>query len=109
MHPGTPATLPARAYHDPAWYAAERHAVVAAELQDAGFRTHLQRPGDMITYDAAGWSVLVAVDDDDALPAFHNVCHHRAGPICTAPQAHGAALLRGYPGRVYGPDDRLQR
>ena len=35
----------------------------AAEWQVAGFRTHLQRPGDMITYDAAGWSVLVAVDD----------------------------------------------
>jgi len=34
----TPATLPARAYHDPGWYERERHAVFAAEWLVAGFR-----------------------------------------------------------------------
>ena len=105
----TPATLPARAYHDPGWYERERHAVFAAEWQVAGFRAHLRRPGDMVTYDVAGWSVLVVVGDDGTLRAFHNVCRHRAGPICTAPQGHAAALVCGYHGWVYGLDGRLQR
>src|SRR6478609_8143639 len=59
------ATLPAVAYHDAAWYAAERHAVFAAEWQLAGFRTHLRRPGDFVTHDLAGWSVVVVVDVDE--------------------------------------------
>src|SRR3954468_3681072 len=110
MDPGVPAaTLPAHAYHDPGWYATERHAVFAAEWQLAGFRAHLQRPGDMVTYDVAGWSVLGVLGGDGALRAFHNVCRHRAGPICTAAQGHASALVCGYHGWVYGLDGRLQR
>jgi len=103
------ATLPAVAYHDAAWYAAERHAVFATEWQLAGFRTHLRRPGDFVTHDLAGWSVLVVVDGDGGLRAFHNVCRHRAGPLCTAAEGHAAALVCGYHGWVYGLDGRLQR
>jgi choline monooxygenase len=103
------ATLPAAAYHDAGWYAAERHAVFATEWQLAGFRAHLREPGDFVTHDLAGWSVLVVVDGDGSLGAFHNVCRHRAGPICTARDGHTAALVCGYHGWVYGLDGRLQR
>src|SRR4029079_16886742 len=99
MDPGAPATtLPAHAYHGPDWYAAERHAVFATEWQVAGVRAHLQRPGGTGTDDVAGGSVLVVGADDGTLGAFHNVCRHRAGPICTAPQGHAAALVCGYHG-----------
>ena len=109
MDASTTVTLPATAYHDPRWYDAERHAVFAAEWQLAGFRAHLTRPGDMVTHEFAGWSVVVVVDDGGELRAFHNVCRHRAGPICTAPAGHGAALVCGYHGWTYALDGRLLR
>ena len=49
------------------------------------------------------------IGDDGTLRAFHNVCRHRAGPICTATHGHAAALVCGYHGWVYGLDGRLQR
>jgi choline monooxygenase len=103
------ATLPAAAYHDAGWYAAERHAVFAAEWQLAGFRAQLRGPGDFVTHDLAGWSVLVVVDGDGDLRGFHNVCRHRAGPLCTVDHGHASALVCGYHGWVYGLDGRLQR
>jgi choline monooxygenase len=104
-----PLTLPATAYHDAGWYGRERHAVFARTWQLAGFRAHLRRPGDMVTHEFAGWSVLVVVGDDGALRAFHNVCRHRAGPICTAARGHAAVLTCAYHGWTYGLDGRLVR
>src|SRR3954451_5940407 len=101
-------TLPATAYHDAGWYAAERQAVFAAEWQLAGFRAQLQEPGDYVTHEVAGWSVVVVVDGDGGLRAFHNVCRHRAGPLCTQPSGHGAALVCGYHVWVYRLDGSLQ-
>src|SRR5262249_39492632 len=73
------ATLPASAYHDPAVYERERHAVFAREWQLAGFRAQLHEPGDYVAHDVAGWRVFVVVAPDGGLRAFHNVCRHRAG------------------------------
>ena len=109
MDPIAPPTLPAVAYFDPRWYAAERHAVFAGEWQLAGFRAHLREPGDIVTHEFAGWNVIVVVDHDRELRAFHNVCRHRAGPLCTADRGHAGALVCGYHGWVYGLDGSLQR
>src|SRR5882672_6742330 len=109
MDPCAPPTLPAVAYHDPRWYAAERHAVFATEWQLAGFRAHLHEPGDLVTHEFAGWNVLVVLDGDGELRAFHNVCRHRAGPLCTEAHGHGSALVCGYHGWVYALDGALQR
>jgi choline monooxygenase len=107
--PTAAATLPAAAYHDPRWYAAERHAVFASEWQLAGFRTHLAAPGDRVTHRFAEWDVVVVVGDDGGLRAFHNVCRHRAGPLCLDDRGHGAALVCAYHGWTYGLDGRLHR
>jgi len=107
--PAPATTLPATAYHDVTWYAAERHAVFAAEWQLAGFRAHLVAPGDRITHRFAAWDVVVVVDDDGDLRAFHNVCRHRAGPLCLDDRGHGTALVCGYHGWTYGLDGRLHR
>jgi choline monooxygenase len=109
MDPCAPMTLPAVAYHDPRWYAAERHAVFATEWQLAGFRAQLREPGDFVTHEFAGWRVLVVLDGSGDLRAFHNVCRHRAGPVCTEAHGHGAALVCGYHGWVYALDGTLQR
>ena len=108
MDPCALPTLPAVAYHDPRWYAVERHAVFATEWQLAGFRAQLREPGDFVTHEFAGWNVLIVLDGSGDLRAFHNVCRHRAGPLCTEAHGRGAALVCGYHGWVYGLDGRLR-
>ncbi len=102
-------TLPAVAYHDAAWFERERHAVFARTWQLAGFRAHLREPGDVVTHTVAGWPVLVLVDDDGALRAFHNLCRHRAGPLVTTDRARCRVLTCGYHGWTYGLDGALHR
>src|SRR5262245_18532240 len=101
-------TLPAVAYHDPAIYERERRAVFAREWQLAGFRVHLQQPGDFVAHDVAGWPVFVIVADDGTLRAFHNVCRHRAGPLVTDPDGRCTTLVCRYHGWTYDLDGALR-
>jgi choline monooxygenase len=100
-------TLPAAAYHDPAVYERERHAIFATEWQLAGFRDHLRAPGDYVAHDVAGWGVFVVVAADGALRGFHNVCRHRAGPIVTGIAGHCTNLVCQYHGWSYDLDGAL--
>lgn len=102
-------TLPTIAYHDPTWSAREREAIFARTWQLAGFRHHLDRPGDYVTHDIAGYRVLVIVGDDGSLRAFHNVCRHRAGPLVTDEIGHCGAIVCGYHGWRYDFDGALTR
>ena len=58
---------------------------------DAIFRKHwiqvavepdIPEPGDYVTVELAGESVLIVRDDDMAIRAFHNVCRHRGARLC---------------------------
>ena len=103
------ATLPASAYHDPEWFARERTTIFAPTWQLAGFRAQLQQPGDYLTHLIAGFRVMVIVDDDGALRAFHNLCRHRAGPLVTDDHGHCTVIVCEYHGWMYGLDGRLRR
>jgi choline monooxygenase len=94
----TATTLPAVAYHDPATYERERHAIFAREWQLAGFRAQLRGPGDFVAHDVAGWPLFVVLADDGELRAFHNVCRHRAGPVVTEPEGRCSTLVCQYHG-----------
>ena len=102
-------TLPAVAYSDPEWFERERHAIFAATWQLAGFRTHLRQPGDYVTHAIAGFRVLVVVNGQGELRAFHNVCRHRAGPLATEPTGHCQVIICGYHGWTYDLDGGLTR
>src|SRR3954447_23734 len=102
-------TLPARAYHDEEWFRRERDAVFAATWQLAGFREQLAAPGDYIGHEVAGRPIVVVVDDDGGLRAFHNVCRHRAGPLVADEHGHCSVLVCGYHGWTYGLDGALHR
>lgn len=101
------ATLPASAYHDHDWYEQERRAIFATTWQLAGFRAQLTEPGDYVTHEIAGWQIVVLLDDDGSLRAFHNVCRHRAGPLVTNDCGHCAAIVCGYHGWRYALDGSL--
>jgi choline monooxygenase len=100
-------TLPARAYVDGATYERERHAVFARQWQLAALRVQLREPGDYCAHDFAGWRVLVIVQDDGSLRAFHNVCRHRAGPLVHDDRGHCTNLICRYHGWSYTRDGRL--
>jgi len=107
--PSSPPTLPAVVYHDPGWYARERDAIFATTWQLAGFRAQLRASGDLVTHTVAGWPVLVLVDADGELRAFHNVCRHRAGPLAESDRTGCSALVCGYHGWTYALDGTLTR
>ena len=100
-------TLPARAYVDAGVYEQERTAVFARQWILAGFRAQLREPGDFASHTFAGWNVLVVVQDDGSLRAFHNVCRHRAGPVVTDDHGHCSNLVCRYHGWSYERDGSL--
>ena len=100
-------TLPARAYLDPDLYAAERARIFATQWQLAAFRAQFREPGDYAAHEFAGWRVVVVVQDDGTLRAFHNVCRHRAGPLVTEPNGHCTNLVCRYHGWSYARDGSL--
>ncbi|MDB5490812.1 MAG: hypothetical protein JWO78_661 [Micavibrio sp.] len=70
---GTP-TLPARFYHDPASYEAERRTVFFDQWLLYGHEDLVRAPGQHLTRNIAGWPVFVIRDKNGDLRAHHNVC-----------------------------------
>ena len=101
-------TLPASMYVDPEVYERERIDVFARQWQLAGFRAHLRRPGDFVRHEFAGWAVVVVVQDDGTLRAFHNVCRHRAGPIVVDDHGNASSFVCRYHGWAYTLDGVLK-
>jgi choline monooxygenase len=102
-------TLPARAYTDAGVYERERTTVFARQWMLAGFRAQLREPGDFATHTFAGWNILVVVQDDGSLRAFHNVCRHRGGPVVADDHGHCRGnLVCRYHGWSYDRDGSLR-
>jgi phenylpropionate dioxygenase-like ring-hydroxylating dioxygenase large terminal subunit len=78
--PGHGATRMSRApYADPIQFELERERVLNTTWLLAGRVEQLEGPGDWLTFESHGETVIVARQDDGSLAAFHNVCMHR-GP-----------------------------
>ncbi len=95
-------------YFDPARYASEvgllfrRYPVVVA------FSAQLRRPGDFVTHNDSGQSILVARGMDGVLRAFLNVCRHRSATVeLKACGAGKRAFVCPYHGWSYDLTGRL--
>ena len=77
-------TLPGRDYHDPEVFALERERIFFREWFYAGRADQAAEPGDFITADVAGESILLVRGKDGELRGFYNVCRHRGSRICDA-------------------------
>lgn len=75
--------LPPEAYTSDAMAALERSAVFAHGWIAVGHVSELAKPGDFLTFDLAGYPVLVVRDRDGVLRAFSNVCAHRSGILAS--------------------------
>jgi Rieske 2Fe-2S family protein len=70
-------TLPGRDYHDPAVYEADRNRIFHSLWSCIGREEQLAEPGDYLTQELAGESLLVTRTLGGELRGHYNVCRHR--------------------------------
>jgi Rieske 2Fe-2S family protein len=83
-------TLPGRDYHAPEVFELERERIFFREWVYAGRADEAPEPGDFLTVDVVGESVVVVRGSDGELRGFYNVCRHRGSRLCD-PETHGHA------------------
>ena len=74
-----PSKMSRQPYTDPVQYELEREKVLAKSWILAGVSSSLPDPGDWISFEGHGETVVVTRQPDGSLAAFQNVCMHR-GP-----------------------------
>ena len=110
-------SLPGASYTAEHEFAAEREAALFADWFCVGREEALGEPGDYLTADIAGESILV-VRGGDGLAGFYNVCRHRGSrlvpvagsqPADSAERSGCAPMFRcPYHGWTYGLDGSLR-
>lgn len=100
--------LPARAYTDPAVFAAESERVLRSEWIPVARVADLAEPGDHLAYEIAGEPVLLVRQESGELAALSNVCRHRGMAML---EGRGCApeIRCGYHLWTYGLDGSLRQ
>ncbi len=97
-----PSTMDADVYRDPVRFELERERVLGTHWLLAGRSEQVAEPGDWLTYEGHGETVVVTRQPDGSLAAFHNVCQHRGPAIVGEPVGCGARRFTcPYHGWVY--------
>ncbi len=84
-------SLPAASYLSADAFAREREGVLFADWFCAGRAESLAAPGDYLTADVAGESILVVRGKDGSLAGFYNLCRHRGCRLVPAADAQPTA------------------
>ncbi len=74
-------SLPRRSYVDDVCFADEREAVFLRDWFCVGRAEAIATPGDYLTVDVAGESVVVLRDEEGEVSAFYNLCRHRGSRL----------------------------
>ncbi|HEY9818005.1 MAG TPA: aromatic ring-hydroxylating dioxygenase subunit alpha [Candidatus Obscuribacterales bacterium] len=99
--------FPGQLYTDPALLPLERERIFRRTWLYAGDAAQLA-PGQVWVKEVAGLSLLIVRDKDHQLRAFHNVCPHRASPLCTQSGIQSLKhIICPYHAWVYGLDGKL--
>lgn len=100
-----PATLPAHAYYDDAWYRQEQQTLWANNWIYVGRLADLD-PNTMRRVTLAGHALILCRDDGPTPKAYHNTCRHRGSELCTkAQQDVGRLITCPYHAWSYALDD----
>jgi phenylpropionate dioxygenase-like ring-hydroxylating dioxygenase large terminal subunit len=103
-----PSVLARDAYSDPIRFELERERVLGTHWMVAGRSSQCPNPGDWITYEGHGETVVITRQPGGGLSAFHNVCQHRGPALVT--ELHGCGARRftcPYHGWVYDTTGKL--
>lgn len=102
--------LPAAWYTSQEMYSLERRAIFSRKWLLTTHKLRLKQPGDWVRYQIAGFDVIIALDRNDNINAFHNVCRHRAYPVIEAGEKGNAKILAcRYHGWSYGLNGSLAK
>jgi glycine betaine monooxygenase A len=85
--------LPQGLYVDPQVHDFDRRAIFERHWIQAGLTAQIPRPGDYLTLEVAGSSVIILRGDDGRIGAFFNTCRHRGARICRERSGHAARRL----------------
>jgi len=108
MRPAERITLSGRDYRAPEVFEIEAERVFARNWFYAGRAEGLDEPGDFVTVDVAGESVIVVRAADGGLHGFYNVCRHRGSRLCDdAAGRMKGAIKCPYHAWAYSLDGRL--
>ena len=100
-------TLPAELYIESNILDAEYCAIFEHHWQLVGHINQLNKPGDQITCQVGRIPIVVVLNQDKELRAFHNVCRHRAGPVASG-NSNSKVLRCQYHGWTYTLDGALR-
>ncbi|MDP9404436.1 MAG: Rieske 2Fe-2S domain-containing protein [Actinomycetota bacterium] len=64
-------------YRDPAWFEQEQRLLFARSWALVGSSDQLCAPGDWLATTVGGVPLVLVIDGDGSLRAFHNMCRHR--------------------------------
>jgi Rieske 2Fe-2S family protein len=87
-------TLPAALYRDPDIFAADMEGIFKKHWIYVGVEPDVAEPGDVMTVEVAGTSILILRDDDNEVRAFYNVCRHRGARLVHEEGAAAAGTSR---------------
>ena len=99
--------LPNAHYTDPAVFAEERDALLAAEWAGLGVAADVPEPGDARPIDFLGMPLLLLRDRAGVVRVFHNICRHRGMILVDAPRRIEGALRCPYHSWCYSTEGRL--
>ncbi|MCX6528787.1 MAG: aromatic ring-hydroxylating dioxygenase subunit alpha [Actinobacteria bacterium] len=103
-----PTTMSRNPYTDPVQYELEREHVLAKHWILAGRSEQVVAPGDWISFEGHGETIVITRQPDGSLAAFHNVCQHRGPAIVTDLSGCGARRFTcPYHGWVYDTTGKL--
>ncbi len=103
-----PSVMERDVYTDPVRYELERERVLGRHWLLAGRTEQAPGPGDWITFEGHGETVVVTRQPDGSLAAFHNVCQHRGPAIVGDLTGCGARRFTcPYHGWVYDTTGKL--
>jgi len=102
-------TLAASWYVSPEVFAQEQERIFAREWLCVGRTESIPKPGDFVTIELFGESLIVTRDASNAVHAFYNVCRHRGSRICEAAAGHFSGSIQcPYHAWTYGLNGELK-
>jgi len=101
-------TLPGTDYYAPEVYEQDRERIFFRTWLYVGRAERITEPGEWMTVDLAGESILLIRGKDAEIRGFYNVCRHRGARLCEESQGRVTSFIRcPYHAWGYRTDGRL--
>ena len=101
-------TMPGRNYTSPDVFALEQERIFQQRWLCVCRASQLKAPGDFVTREVGGESLIITRDASGALRAFYNVCRHRGTRMCEVASGNfGETIVCPYHAWTYTLDGRL--